>query len=72
LLNWAEPVCEDRKLPSKPQSDSAIVVCQMLSNYFQPIQIFRYDQVMKTLYIQAGVDDGIAVIIDKDGIWRFV
>ncbi|MGI2904485.1 hypothetical protein [Tolypothrix sp. VBCCA 56010] len=27
---------------------------------------------MKTLYIQAGVTDEIAVIIDQDGNWDFV
>jgi hypothetical protein len=40
----------------------------MLSNLFQPIQVFRYDQALKTLYIQAGSDDAIAVIIEADGI----
>jgi hypothetical protein len=60
------------KLPSKPQSDSAIFVCHMLSNFFQPIQVFRYDQILQTIYIQAGTNDGIALIIDNKGNWEFV
>ncbi|WP_371641048.1 DUF6888 family protein [Tolypothrix sp. NIES-4075] len=47
-------------------------LCQLLSNFYQPIQVFRYDQKLKTLYIQAGVTDEIAVIIDQDGNWDFV
>ncbi|WP_442936010.1 DUF6888 family protein [Nostoc sp.] len=39
---------------------------------YQPIQVFRYDQKLKTLYIQAGLNDEIAVIIDQDGNWKFV
>ncbi|MEH2248298.1 DUF6888 family protein [Nostoc sp.] len=34
---------------------------------YQCIQVFRYDQKLKTLYIQAGLKDEIAVIIDQDG-----
>jgi hypothetical protein len=44
----------------------------MLSNLYQPIQVFRYDQQLKTLYIQAGETDEISLIIDEDGIWDFV
>ncbi|MHC5595802.1 MAG: DUF6888 family protein [Nostoc sp.] len=31
-----------------------IFLCQLLSNLYQSIQVFRYDQKLKTLYIQAG------------------
>jgi hypothetical protein len=34
-----------------------ILVCQMLSNAFQPINVFHYDRKLKTLYIQAGIND---------------
>lgn len=36
------------------------------------IQVFRYDYKLKTLYIQAGLTDEIAVIIDENGNWNFV
>jgi hypothetical protein len=29
----------------------------MLSNAFQPINVFHYDRKLKTLYIQAGIND---------------
>jgi len=47
-----------------------IPVC--LANLYQPIQVFRYDQKLKTLYIQAGVTDEIALIIKEDGNWDFI
>ncbi len=40
--------------------------------FYQPIQVFRYDKKLKTLYIQAGVTDEIALIIKEDGNWNFV
>ncbi|WP_390842917.1 MULTISPECIES: DUF6888 family protein [Nostoc] len=36
------------------------------------IQVFRYDQKFKTIYIQTGVSDEIALAIDEDGSWEFV
>jgi hypothetical protein len=38
-----------------------------LSNLYQFIEVSRYDQKLKTLYTQAGLNDEIAVIIDQDG-----
>ncbi|WP_445638571.1 DUF6888 family protein [Nostoc sp. DSM 114161] len=31
------------------------------------MQVFAYDQNLKTLYIQAGLNDEIAVIINQNG-----
>ncbi|MEW5856403.1 MAG: hypothetical protein AB1861_03355 [Cyanobacteriota bacterium] len=59
-------------MPTQKQSDATIFLCQLLSNLYQPIQVFRYDQILKTIYIQAGVADEIAIIIDEDGSWEFV
>ncbi|WP_414858397.1 DUF6888 family protein [Phormidesmis priestleyi] len=47
-------------------------VCQLLSNLYQPVQVFRYDRRLKTIYIQAGIADERALIIDEDGSWEFV
>ena len=63
---------ERRALPTKSQSDAAIFMCQLLSNLYQPIQVFRDDRELETLYIQAGANDEIAVIINSAGIWEFV
>jgi hypothetical protein len=38
---------------------------------YQPINIFRYDSKLKTIYIQGGVNDEIALVIYSDGNWRF-
>ncbi|MEH2009076.1 DUF6888 family protein [Nostoc sp.] len=46
----------------------AIFLYQLLSNLYQSIQVFRYDQNLKTLYIQAGLKDEIAVIEQFRGV----
>jgi hypothetical protein len=43
----------------------------MLSSGFQPIHLFRYDPEMQTVYVLAGVTEGIQVIVDPNGKWRF-
>jgi hypothetical protein len=59
-------------LPTQQQSNTAIFLCQLLSTLYQPIQIFRYDQILKTIDVQAGMADEIALIIKEDGNWDFV
>lgn len=59
-------------MPTQKQSNTAIFLCQLLSTLYQPMQVFRYDLRLKTLYIQAGSIDEIALIIDEDGSWEFV
>ncbi len=59
-------------MPTEIQAKICVFVCQMLSNTFQPINIFRYDEKLKTLYIQAGTNDGLAIVIDQNGAWEFV
>jgi hypothetical protein len=59
-------------LPTQQQLVTAAFLCQLLSNLYQPVQVFRYDQRFKTIYIQAGINDDIALVIDEDGSWEFV
>jgi hypothetical protein len=59
-------------LPTQKQSNTAVFLCQLLSNLYQPIQIFRYDPTLKTLYIQTRAADEIALIIKEGGNWDFV
>jgi len=70
LFNKAIPSTGETHLNTAVQSLSEH--CQLLSNRYQPIQVFRYDHKLKRLYIQAGVTDEIALIIKEDGIWDFV
>jgi hypothetical protein len=59
-------------LPTVAQAYGGIYVCQMLSNLYQPINVFRYDANLKTIYIQAGIMDQFAIIVNEQGIWKFV
>jgi hypothetical protein len=58
-------------LPTEKQKDTAIFVCQLLSNLYQPINLFRYDKRLKTIYILAGINDGLEILINEDGNWNF-
>lgn len=59
-------------MPTVAQAYGAVIVCQMLSNLYQPINVFRYDTQLKTIYVQAGINDELAIIINEEGIWRLV
>lgn len=43
----------------------------MLSNLLQSIHLFRYDKVTKQVYIIAGFQESIEVIVFEDGNWEF-
>ncbi len=58
-------------MPTEKQAFASMFVCQMLSNLLQPIHLFRYDKVMKQVYIIAGFQEGIEVIVFEDGNWEF-
>jgi hypothetical protein len=58
-------------MPTNEQAQACLRLCQMLSNGFQPIHLFRYDPERQTVYVLAGVTEGIEVIVDPSGIWRF-
>lgn len=59
-------------MPTAAQAYASVQVCQMLSNLYLPINVFRYDSKLKTLYIQAGNNDEFAIIINEQGIWEFI
>lgn len=59
-------------MPTAAQAIQAVVLCQWLFNGYQSINVFRYDANLKTLYIQAGIDDSIAITVAANGDWRFV
>jgi hypothetical protein len=58
-------------LPTEKQKDTAIFVCQLLSNLYQPINVFRYDKRIKTLSILAGINDSLEIVINENGFWDF-
>jgi hypothetical protein len=59
-------------LPTSAQAIQACILCQWLSNGYQPINVFRFDTQLKAVYIQAGTTDDIAVVILSEGNWRFL
>ena len=58
--------------PTVEQGFSSIRVCQMLSNLLQAIHLFRFDEVTGEIYILAGENDELEVVIYPDGSWEFV
>lgn len=59
-------------MPTVEQARQTVILLHWISTYFQPINIVRYDRRYKTIYIQAGETDSIAIIIDTSGRWEFV
>jgi hypothetical protein len=58
-------------MPNCDQAVAAVCVCQLLSNMLQPIHLFRYDALYKHIFIIAGINEGIEIIIFEDGSWEF-
>lgn len=58
-------------MPTDAQAQGCLRVCQMLSTGFQPIHLFRYDPQLEKVYILAGVDEGIEVVVYSNGLWEF-
>lgn len=48
-------------MPTAEQAFACVRVCQMLSNGYQPIHVFRYNPNTKTVFILAGVTE----------VWKF-
>ena len=59
-------------MPTVAQAYEGVRVCQMLSNLYQPINVFRYDTQLKTIYVQAGIKDEFAIIINEERIWELI
>ncbi|AFZ33529.1 MULTISPECIES: hypothetical protein [Cyanophyceae] len=62
-------------MPTVEQAFACMRVCQMLSNSYRAIYVFRYDTRRQIVYIQAGTEvqtDEIEVEIPQGGLWRFI
>jgi hypothetical protein len=57
-------------LPTPEQNFASVFVCQMLSNCYRDIQIFRYSPSSQVLYVFA--NDALQIVITPDGKWRFL
>jgi len=61
-------------MPSKPidkQAIASVYLCQSLSDMLQPIQLFRYDELYRRIFILAGINEAIEIIIFENGKWEF-
>lgn len=56
--------------PTNEQTQTCLRVCQMLSNCYRDIQVFRFDDRNGEVYIFAG--DELQLIIFPSGNWSFV
>jgi hypothetical protein len=56
--------------PTNEQAQASVRVCQMLSNTYKDIHLFRFDILTRDIYIFAG--ENIEIIIPRSGFWRFL
>ncbi|MFN7516058.1 MAG: DUF6888 family protein [Dolichospermum sp.] len=56
--------------PTAVQALTCLRVCQMVSNSFLDIHIFRFDEIKGYIYILAG--DEMEILIFPEGNWRFI
>jgi hypothetical protein len=60
---------ESNIYPTKEQALTCMCVCQMLSNLYRDIQLFRFDAQTGEVYIFAG--DELQIIVPRNEPWRF-
>ena len=58
-------------MPTTEQALACMRVCQMLTNGYQPIYLFRYNPDTTVVYILAGVSESIEILVPSDGEWSF-
>lgn len=58
-------------MPTEPQMLKCIVLCQILSNCYRPIQLFRYDAKRKEIFLVAGEQGSIEITVFETGRWRY-
>jgi hypothetical protein len=56
--------------PTAEQALTCLRVCQMLSNLYRDIQVFRFDDKTGDVLILAS--DELQIIVRRDEPWRFV
>lgn len=56
--------------PTDEQAQACLRVCQMLSNCYRDIQLFRFDPESREVYIF--VSDELQVMVFPSGNWSFI
>lgn len=57
-------------LPTNEQAQACIRVCQMFSNCYRNIELFRFDEQIGVIFVFAGEE--LQIIINPQGQWRFL
>jgi hypothetical protein len=58
-------------MPTESQLLKCLILCQILCNYYQPIQLIRFDETRKEIFIIAGELGTIEITIFQRGQWRY-
>ena len=62
---------EEKKIkPTNKQAQASLRVCQMLSNGYKDIHLFRFDEKTGDVFVLAGKD--IQIVIPQNGEWYFL
>ena len=56
--------------PTNKQAQASLRVCQMLSNSYKDIHLFRFDDQVGDVFILAG--DDIQIVVPPTGYWYFL
>lgn len=61
-------------MPTIEQAFGSVRVCQMLSNLYRTIHLFRYDQNFRTIFIltKSLNNEELQIVILPNGLWRFI
>ncbi len=59
-----------KREPTNKQAQASLRVCQMLSNGYKDIHLFRFDKKMGNVFVLAGND--IQIVIPPTGEWYFL
>ena len=58
-------------MPTESQLLKCLVLCQILSNCYRPIQLIRYDERRKEIFINAVELGTIEITVFPQGQWRY-
>ncbi|NJN57160.1 MAG: hypothetical protein HC879_06465 [Leptolyngbyaceae cyanobacterium SL_5_9] len=58
-------------MPTTEQALACVRVCQMLSNGYQPIHVFRYSPSTEMVFILAGITESLEILVFSNGQWGF-
>ncbi|MDJ0599683.1 MAG: hypothetical protein QNJ37_12680 [Crocosphaera sp.] len=58
-------------LPTEKQKNTVVFLSQLLSNLLQPVWLFRFDPLNRSIFIIAGREESLEIIIFENGQWQF-